>query len=381
MSRRLADVFAVRRVCPVAGVVHAVDVGARFTFHHPFRQRLADPAALQEARHDPAGKPVVLLAAYRPHQRVAVGREGEGTIDPAPDADAVEHRKAIEGKGQFIRDAVNILLDQVEAIVPGRPIHVPVPVAALIDAKQHALLFLAHIGEAFEIDDEGNFLLELDQIRDRLSDEVVMLHGRDRQLEPHHAPDLLGPQASGIHHMIGTDRAFLGHHLPCPIGLLVQFRHAIVLDNRRTAQFRRLGIGVNSSRWINVTLARRVEAAQHAIDIHDGTGGFHLLRGHQPDILDAHGLEHTIGRLQPLPALRGGRHRIAAGHVHADALPGLLLDLAQEIDGIGLQCRDVGIGIEGMKAPCRMPARPRGEDIALDEQRIGPAHLGQVIEH
>jgi hypothetical protein len=44
---------------------------------HQFGQRLADPAALQEPRHDAAGEPVAALARNRADEGIAVGREGE----------------------------------------------------------------------------------------------------------------------------------------------------------------------------------------------------------------------------------------------------------------------------------------------------------------
>ena len=49
---------------------------------HPLRQRQADAAPLAEPRHDAAGRPVV---AQPEHQRIAVGREGEGAVDDVLD--------------------------------------------------------------------------------------------------------------------------------------------------------------------------------------------------------------------------------------------------------------------------------------------------------
>ncbi len=78
-----------------AGDVHRVDVCLGLALGHPLGQRLADAAALAEARHHRAGGPKAGLAGDRPDQRVAVRREGEGAVDdaldrrrgPAPDSE------------------------------------------------------------------------------------------------------------------------------------------------------------------------------------------------------------------------------------------------------------------------------------------------------
>jgi hypothetical protein len=89
----LLDELLVLGIRAVAGNIHAEHVRFRFAVDDPFRQRLAHAAALQEARHHRAGAPVAGLAAHRPDQRVAVRREGEGTVDPVAHADLLQTGK------------------------------------------------------------------------------------------------------------------------------------------------------------------------------------------------------------------------------------------------------------------------------------------------
>src|SRR5690554_2282209 len=114
---RLADVLAVGGEIAIAGDVHAEDVALGLAVDHPLGQGLADAAALQEAGHDAAGQPVVGHPAHRPDQGVAIGRKGEGAIDPALDADGLQAGIATEAGGQFLADAVDVLLDQLDAVV------------------------------------------------------------------------------------------------------------------------------------------------------------------------------------------------------------------------------------------------------------------------
>src|SRR5215472_14707176 len=62
-------------------------------------------------------------------------------------------------------------------------------------------------------------------------------------------------------------------------------------------------------------------------------------------------------------------------------LAGHALDLPIEVDGVLLQTRDVGLAIEGVHAAGGVPGRPGGELALLDEQHVGPADLGEMVEH
>ena len=72
-------------------------------------------------------------------------------------------------------------------------------------------------------------------------------------------------------------------------------------------------------------------------------------------ILDTDGLKNAVGGLQPFPAGRCRGDRNTAGHAEANVLPGLGLDLGQQVDGIGLKSRHIGIGIQGMHSAGGMP--------------------------
>ena len=348
---------------------------------HPFGERFADAAALQEAGHHPASQPVVRQPAHRADQGVAVGREGEGAVHPVLDAHFLQHGIAGERHLQLPRDPVGILLDQVETVVPGRAVDIPVPVVDLVDADQHAVLVLAQIGEAFQIDRHWHFEIERFELRDRFGYQIVVRQRRNRQFQADHPADLLGPQAAGIDDMLGEDRALFGDDLPGAVRPLFQVQHPIVLDHGGPALARRAGIGVDGPGGVDIALPVGPQAADHTVDIHDRAAFPDLRRRHQVAILDADGLEDPIGALQPFPARRGGGDRDAAGHVQADIVAGFRSDLAQQVDGIGLERGHVRIGVERMDAAGGVPGRSGGQHRALDQRDVGPAELRQMIEH
>ncbi len=181
--------------------------------------------------------------------------------------------------------------------------------------------------------------------------------------------------------MLGVDGALLGHHVPGAVGALVERLDLVVLDDVRAVFSRGDGIGKHGAGGVHVALAIRPQAAEHTGNVHDGALLLDLRRRHQVAVLDADGLKDTVGGLQPFPACRRRGHGDAAGHVQADVLAGFLLDLREQVDGVRLQRRHVGIGIEGVDASCRMPGGACRQHRALDDGDIGPAEFGQVVEN
>ena len=175
-----------------------------------FDERQADAAALAEAGHDAAGDPVVLQAPHRPDQRVAVRREGEGAVDDLLDAGALERREMLEADLEARRDALEVVRQQLVAEIPGRLALRPGHAGALVGAEQHAAAaLLAHVDLALEVDDVQHLLRrQAGDLRHVLGDEVLVLHGEHRQLEPDHAADLARPQPAGIDDVLGVR--------PCP---------------------------------------------------------------------------------------------------------------------------------------------------------------------
>ncbi len=110
-------------------------------------------------------------------------------------------------------------------------------VVDLVDADQHALLVLPHIGEALEVDGHRHLEIGGGHFGDRIGDKIVVLERRQRQFDPGHPADLLGPEPGGVDHMFASDRAPVGHDLPT-IGGLVQSLDLGVLVVFRAALFR-----------------------------------------------------------------------------------------------------------------------------------------------
>ena len=372
----LTDVFLVRLVQPEAGHVHAVDVLLRLAVDHPFRQCLADTAALRKARHHAAGHPVAARTG-RADKRVAVGRKGKGPVDPPLDADAVQTGKPFEPERQFLADPVDVFRDQVHAVIPGRTVHVPVNRLGLVHAKQQPVAFLPRIGVALRVDHDRHLALEGRERIPFLGDEVMVFHRRDRQVDADHAAKLLGPEAAAVDHVFGVDRALLGHHVPAAVAALVQRGDPVAQDHVGATLFRGGGIGMGRPVRVKVAFVRIVKAAQNVGRLDDPLGEvLDLFRAEQLRGVDAECLEGGPAGLGLFPARRVGRQVHAAGHVQTATHAAFFLDLPVQLDRVVLQRGDVRIAVQRVKPRGCVPGGTCGQFAPLDQGHIMPAELG-----
>ena len=182
-----------------------------------------------------------------------------------------------------------------------------------------------------------------------------MLHRRDRQIDADHAADLLGPEAAGIDDMLGDDRALLGDDVPAAVGAacssstrlctITSAPRFLRAPRHRPAWCRRVDIALVGVVQAAIDASTRRMIGQSSLI----SSGVIRRASSMPMVWNT-----AVGRLQPLPAIGRAGDVDAAGHVQADRLAALLLELLVEVDRIGLQGRDVGVGVERVEA-----ARPR----------------------
>ena len=196
---------------------------------HPGRERQAHAAALRQPGHHAAGHPVAAQAADRPDERVAVGRERERAVDDALDPDRPHRRVVLERHGQLGRDPVEVRLEQLRPEVPRRLARRPRHAGLLVRPEQHRPALLADVDLAGEVERHRHLVAGLrlvgGDLGHVLGQQVHVLHGEHRQLDPDHPADLARPQAAGVDDVLGVDRlAALEAHVPGPVRPLRQAR-------------------------------------------------------------------------------------------------------------------------------------------------------------
>ena len=282
------------------------------------------------------------------------------------------------------RDPVEVGLQELVAEVPGGDLGRPGAAVLLVGAEQDAAALLAGVDLARQVEDADHLAagagVELGDLGHRLGQEVHVLHGEHRQLQPDHAADLARPEAAGVDHMLGLNRAVLGDDVPGAVRLLGQLDHAVAEHDGGAERLRRLGVGMGGAGRVEMAFDRIPERADEVRRIHDrehrrGLGG--------GDDLGVHTEAAALGVGEPevVHALGVAGHHHAAGQMQPAGLARELLELAVERDGIGLELRDVGIAVQGVEAPRRVPRRARGQLGAFDQHHVAPAGLGQMVEH
>ncbi len=189
---------------------------------HPVGEAQPYAAALAEAGHDATCHPETRQAAHRPDQRIAIGCESERAIDDLLDAGVLKRREMPETHFQRRRDTVDVRLKQFVAEIPGRRLLGPWLSCLFVGAHQHAAALLAQIEFAVKInrmdDFRAGFPVPGGDLRHVLGNEVHVLHGEDRQLQPDHAAHLARPQAARIDDVFGNDLALVRDDPPHAIG-------------------------------------------------------------------------------------------------------------------------------------------------------------------
>ena len=271
----------------IARDIKAKDIAAGIAMDHPVGQNLADGTALAEAAHAAASHPIVAQARHRPHQRVAVGGKGEGAVHPFADADVAQAWEPLEPDRQFGHDPVRIGRQKVHAIVPWRAPGHPVAGVAFIDPQKHALAFGLHVGEALKVGDAGDLAVETGQFGDVPGHQIMMLHRRDGQVDPHHPAHLARPKARRVDHMLGGDLALFGHQPPA-VRAGVQLDHAVAQDNLGATVPRCDGKGMGRAMRVDVAFLMVVQPADDAGRIDNGAQAADFIGADQAGVHSHH---------------------------------------------------------------------------------------------
>ena len=255
-------------------------------------------------------------------------------------------------------------MQQILPEIPRRRLRRPRRRRLLVGAEQQPAAFLPGVDLAGEVDGVDDLLagraVDLGDLRHVLGQDVVVLHREHRQLEPDHAADLARPEAAGIDHVLGADRALLGHDVPRAVGIRDELGHAIVEHDLGAGDPRRFRVGVRRAVRIEVALDRVPHRADEVFFVDQRQ---HLLRLRDVDDLRLHAeiAAARMRHLQPVEALRRVGELQPAGQMQPAGFAGDRLDLLVEPDRIGLQLGDVRVGVQRVEAAGGVPGRAGGE--------------------
>ena len=284
-----------------------------------------------------------------------------------------------------VGDPIEVGREQLGVEVPGRVAWCPRPAAALVGADQHALTLLAQIQLPAEIERSDELAAVVGRVvchylRQRIGHQVLMLHRQHRQLETDHAPYFARPQASRVHDVLGVDDSGLGHDVPRRVRALHEIGDHGVKVDLGASLLGRPSVGFGYSHGVDVALERVVDRADEVRRVHHGEQTLGL-RHRDERGLHSQVPAAAVDHLQPVESLLAVGQNHATREVQAAVLARDLLDLAIQLDRVLLQAGDVGVAVQGVERPGGVPGRPRGQLPPFEQHDIGPARLGEVVQH
>ena len=248
----------------------------------------------------------------------------------------------------------------------------------LIGAEQQAVALLAQIVRDVGVAQQRQLLLARAQLRDHLGHQVLVRHRDDRHVLPDHRHDLARAIAGGIDHDLAAHVALVGLHQPFLAGALQRGDAREALDAAAEV-LRALGIGLHQLAGVDVAVIRIVQRAHHVVQLDERILVLDLV-GRDHLELDALRARHRRDVAVLVHALLVVGEADRAGDVIVDRIADLVAQLRIELGGMALRLDDVPRGGEVRDIAGRVPGRAGGQLVHLQQQAVGPAHLGQMIE-
>ena len=285
---------------------------------------------------------------------------------------------------EFVRDAIEVVREELEHEVPRGLLGRPWTVVLLVGAEQDALAFLACVDLAGEVDHVRQFAtvlgVVLDDLVHRFGHQVVVFHREHRQLESGHAADFACPEATRVDDVFGVDVALVRDDVPRAVLALLQVGRPGVGVDLGAAVACADGIGVRDAVGVHAAFVLVVQRADEVLLFEQRIQFLCFLHG---DHLHVHAEVTTacLGHLQPVEALGRVGELQTTGEVDAAVLAGLLFDLLVQVHRVLLQARHVRVAVQRVHATGCVPGGTRRQLLALEEDDVRPALFGQVVEH
>ena len=214
---------------------------------------------------------------------------------------------------------------------------------------------------------------------DRPGQEVEVLAGPERHLRPGQGGDLAAPQARAEGDGIAADAAAGGLDRGNPPAPGNDPGNRRVLEDPRARGSGALDQRRAEVRGADPPVLGRPDGADHVRRVHQRPA---LLGLAGADDLGAQAVEAGQSRLAAnvRESVRGRRDGDRARVDPAGRLSGFLLEPAIERDRIADQLGEVAGRAQGADLRRGMPSRARGEPVALEQDGVAHALLGQVVE-
>ena len=273
------------------------------------------------------------------------------------------------------REAFPVRLEQLEIPVLRDALQAPWLGLVLVPSGDHAAACAAEIDQVVGVA-HGWHGLRL--ILDRLGDEIKMRHRDDRQGQPDHVGDVIAPQSRGVDDDIGLDHALIGGHFPDFVIADGDACDARVHQDPCPAALRSRGESVRQAGRVDLPIRRKEDTAFDILQRHQREELQALLRSqHIERHAKGFGISHDA--LELFHAGIRGSNAQTSDLIPARVDTRFTFQPAIQVGAVAHHLGKAGGGAQLSHQPGGVEGRAAGQLVALDDDDILPAHLGQMI--
>ena len=342
----------------------------------PLRDDLACATARCDADGVEAGGDEQVAHLWRFADVVAVvGRETLWPIEEKLDAGISEHGHTAHGGFEDGLEVLRVLGQRIEAEGLGDAVHTP----GLRDGLETADQQLA--GVFFVI---GTFVVDAQhrEVRrhggDRLGDDVEMFGRVQRDGDAGRTPELARPHAGADHDGVRRDVTGFGVDTDRAPLLDADARDFGVLEDLGAAHARASGEGLRGVDGVGLAILADEDAADEITHL-EQRPALADLGGREQIDLQSEGLAHRSAAIELLETRMGLCDADRTVLLEAGRLSGLGLERPVELRRVLGELGEVARGAQLADEPRRVPGRPAGQLLALEQDDIGDADLRQMI--
>ncbi len=209
-------------------------------------------------------------------------------------------------------------------------------------------------------------------------DDILMLHRDQRHVDPEARRKGARPLAGADNDALALDPPAIGADSTDAPAIDLDVENFGILEDGCSGHPRATRQRLGDVGGIGLAVGRQIGGTNEVVDLHQRPERLRFRRRQQLHV-EAEGLGGGGLPLDLGPAFLVAGEPQAAIHLPAGGEPRLRLEPLVEIDGIAEQLGDVGVRAQLADKACRMKGRARRELPALQQHRVGPAELGQMI--
>ena len=362
--------------------IDAVHVDRGFALDHPLGKLPAGAAGRRHAEGVTFGNPEVLQAEGGPDHGVAVGGVGNRAVGDVLDAGVLEGGNPVDAGFDVRQKPVEVAGKEILFKALGDALDKAGRRAFFVGPQDPAVALLAQVVAGVGFAQHRQFgvagLAVFLQHGIDVGDDELVLHRNGRNFQANLQRGLAGIVAGGANHVLTAHHALIGGDDPFVVVPLDGRDHGVLVN------FRAQGAGALGQRHRDVDrrdvpVGGMPQRAHQAFGVDQRPELLDLFfRDHMR--LDADGFSGALIEAVFIHPVSVGRQTKVAGAVEADGLPGFRFQALVELDRVLVELAHRIAHVEQRQQARGVPGGAGGQLGALQQDGVGPAFLGQMIE-